>query len=744
MTYGIQILRDNGSVNLDSGTVGGVFIEVVTMGASTSGAKTYTRVIGGTLYAYTLEAGNHVVTFSTNGLGQAVMSWSPSTGSNASQSKFAVFAKKLTATDVYGLNIVNDIEEVLVDTQYPVPQYLGSAASTNSTVGLLLPSGYVRYTFTVDASLLNAMGGTTYDRIVMMAMPSNGAADVWYAQATTFIAAGNTTTSAVIYILALQNASFVAPGVYVYALNKTPAASVGMGLQVYNAGDVIFSASAESLSVQQYLDITAPANNATAAYSVTFPAYAAAALPIYSNATPAGDGTDYYRMFYRRSGTQLEVKTVTIDHLGGFISLSHEYGNKSGSYGAVMDVSGIGYQATNFTPSSPPFSAPVITQQPASTGQMVEGQTMTLYCVATGNTSPTYQWLRNGGPVTGATSSTSYSRVLGAGDSTGDRYSCYVSNGAGYVTSVEAVLTVSRPTADQPTAGPPVITTQPTGRSATQDPQGSVLFSIVASPAQSYKWYRSGSEVVGATGPDYYSPTATVGDFPIYCVVSANGQVTQSNTVNLHVGSAQSPAPVISTQPVNTSTTLNTAAALTCVASPVTSYLWYLNEVSTGQVGTTYYPPTDVVGSVSVYCVCTNTGTNTNSAYATFTVTSGGGTYTSYNNMPDYYDEQYDATVEMYVSGDDTWHNGSGDYTLYDVMVSISSSSPATPFSGGANQSDTWYSFASSPLQRWVLKQPTTFRSGLSTHVQGRITIRLRSNGQEVSASNYLLSSVNS
>ncbi|RYF42014.1 MAG: hypothetical protein EOO25_08085 [Comamonadaceae bacterium] len=88
-----------------------------------------------------------------------------------------------------------------------------------------------------------------------------------------------------------------------------------------------------------------------------------------------------------------------------------------------------------------PVSPPVITQQPAS--QAVEAGTPVTFAVGLQDgTGASYQWLRNGAEVAGATQSATTLAAPAVADS-GSKWSVRVSNAGGAVTSSEAVLTVT-------------------------------------------------------------------------------------------------------------------------------------------------------------------------------------------------------------------------------------------------------------------------------------------------------------
>ena len=85
--------------------------------------------------------------------------------------------------------------------------------------------------------------------------------------------------------------------------------------------------------------------------------------------------------------------------------------------------------------------APSITSEPASRSVTV-GQTASFSVVASGTAPITYQWLKSGQPIAGATSST-YTTPATTSSDNGSQFSATVSNSAGSVTSNAASLTVN-------------------------------------------------------------------------------------------------------------------------------------------------------------------------------------------------------------------------------------------------------------------------------------------------------------
>jgi Immunoglobulin domain/PQQ-like domain len=90
---------------------------------------------------------------------------------------------------------------------------------------------------------------------------------------------------------------------------------------------------------------------------------------------------------------------------------------------------------------SPTSQMPQITTQPASQTVTV-GQTATFSVIATGATPLTYQWSKNGKPITGAAGS-SYTTAAAELSDSGASFTVVVTNAGGTATSEAAKLTVS-------------------------------------------------------------------------------------------------------------------------------------------------------------------------------------------------------------------------------------------------------------------------------------------------------------
>lgn len=100
--------------------------------------------------------------------------------------------------------------------------------------------------------------------------------------------------------------------------------------------------------------------------------------------------------------------------------------------------------SANNTNPTPTVTSPSITTQPQSA--FVNAGTTATFSVAAGGTAPlSYQWLRNGQPISGATSASYTTAALSTSDN-GAIYTVTVSNSAGTQTSDASTLTVNTAT----------------------------------------------------------------------------------------------------------------------------------------------------------------------------------------------------------------------------------------------------------------------------------------------------------
>jgi sugar lactone lactonase YvrE len=196
----------------------------------------------------------------------------------------------------------------------------------------------------------------------------------------------------------------------------------------------------------------------------------------------------------------------------------------TGSYDVVI-ANGYGPIVTNpvtLTVTPVVNNAVTITTQPADVS-VSAGASASFSVVATGVGTLSYQWRKNGAPITGAISAT-YS--LGAAQS-GDAgvYSVVVTSmSGGSATSGNATLTVGGGTTPTPTTAP-VITSQPVAQSVFSGVTATFRVVATGNPVPTYQWRRAGQPIPGANSATLTLPNVQPGD-------AANYDVMVSNAVN--------------------------------------------------------------------------------------------------------------------------------------------------------------------------------------------------------------------
>jgi hypothetical protein len=291
----------------------------------------------------------------------------------------------------------------------------------------------------------------------------------------------------------------------------------------------------------------------------------------------------------------------------------------------TLSLSGCGAltQTTALTQTSSRSSSspvpPSITDPPANQ-TILTSQTATFSVAATGTAPLRYQWMRNGTPITGATSSSYTTQVLAASD-TGTTFAVIVANAKGSVVSPAAVVTVNAP-----------------GRLNTS--VSSLNFGSVAidsSISLPVTLLISGSSDVAISGVSISGPGFNVGAIPSGLVLApgqtkvldvtfapaASGSVTGSVTIS---SNGATPPAIISLsgsgmQPVVHSVSL----AWTLGESNIVGYNVYRGSVSGGPYAkltpsldtNVTFTDTDVQAGQTCYYVVTSVdSSNTESAYS--------------------------------------------------------------------------------------------------------------------------------
>jgi sugar lactone lactonase YvrE len=219
-------------------------------------------------------------------------------------------------------------------------------------------------------------------------------------------------------------------------------------------------------------------------------------------------------------------------------------------------------------------SLPVISIQPIEQ-EVAVGQSITFRVVASGS-ALTYQWLRNGEPIVGATNSTYTIASPQLADSAA--YSVRISGAGGSIDSGAGNLTVT-----PVTAGAIPITARPISQSVAAGQ--SVTFSVTATgTGLTYQWLRDGATLTGATSSSYTIPSAQASDAGTYSVRITSGAVTETPFAKLIVGGATGGGGAtvnITTQPIGGVVEAGRSLTLTVAATGSNlTYQWYKDGVA--------------------------------------------------------------------------------------------------------------------------------------------------------------------
>ncbi len=165
--------------------------------------------------------------------------------------------------------------------------------------------------------------------------------------------------------------------------------------------------------------------------------------------------------------------------------------------------------------------APAVVTQPAS--QTVSAGSSVVFSAAASGTAPfSYQWLKDGTPISGATGSSLTLSNVQTGDAGG--YRIVFSNSVGTVTSAVATLSITS------VAAPPVITAQPLPQSVAISSPVTFSVSATGTAPLAYQWLRNGAAITGANSAAYTIASAQLTDAANYSVSVTNsaGSVTSS------------------------------------------------------------------------------------------------------------------------------------------------------------------------------------------------------------------------
>lgn len=210
---------------------------------------------------------------------------------------------------------------------------------------------------------------------------------------------------------------------------------------------------------------------------------------------------------------------------------------------------------------------PAISTQPQS-ATVTAGNTVTFTVVSTGSAPLSYQWSKNGNPISGATSaslSLSNVQISAAAD-----YTVVVTNSAGSATSNPATLVVNAALIG------PSIDTAP--QSATVSAGSPAAFTVAASGSAplAYQWKKDGAIITGATSSTYSIGAVQAGDAGSYTVVVSNALGSATSAAGILNVNTVAVAPTITAQPQSSGVASGGSVTLSVTASGTAplSYQW--------------------------------------------------------------------------------------------------------------------------------------------------------------------------
>jgi hypothetical protein len=176
--------------------------------------------------------------------------------------------------------------------------------------------------------------------------------------------------------------------------------------------------------------------------------------------------------------------------------------------------------------------APFITSQPVDQ-KVLDGESAEFSVVASGDSPLTYQWVKNGLDVEGATSSTYSIASVGTGDL--GYYNVKINNPAGSVVSYDAALSIFQA---------PVITSQPQNLNLNVSGFGYLNVAVMGDQPLSFQWDKDGEAILAATGSAFQIANAQISDSGNYFVTVSNaaGSV-QSNIATVTINEPLPPSP---------------------------------------------------------------------------------------------------------------------------------------------------------------------------------------------------------
>jgi len=265
----------------------------------------------------------------------------------------------------YGLRIINDNSELLIDSDYVNPTFVQklefNATPTSTETGIYsgtidnLHAGYYKRTYTTATATLNT---GTY--IVLWTLPDNGNVDVWYNFPTSVMDVNRTLTCEVYASTTGTTLTYTLPTAYIFATDVGSLSSVystGPALRMYNSSsEKTFDSHLTQLIPYYISDQFTLANSSSSAnINVSSPTNGIYLLPkaytIYQINATNSPGTTYqvlYDNVYKRYGSTLYSKQISSywNNVSGSTVLQ-QYGSGLDGYKSILIADGDLYQGAN-------------------------------------------------------------------------------------------------------------------------------------------------------------------------------------------------------------------------------------------------------------------------------------------------------------------------------------------------------------------------------------------------------------
>jgi hypothetical protein len=237
-------------------------------------------------------------------------------------------------------------------------------------------------------------------------------------------------------------------------------------------------------------------------------------------------------------------------------------------------------------------SPPIITQQPQSV-IVINGNTTTFSVTASGG-ALSYQWNKNGSPITDATSNTYTTPSLGPSDNN-QQYSVSVTNTAGTTISENASITI---------VYVPQITQQPLNVNIIEGNTATFSVDVSGTTPFTYQWRKNSQTIDNATLSTYTTDLLNQSNnndtYSVY-IENEYGNVTSNNATITIVY-----PPSITSQPTNVDVLVGSSASflVTATGTGTLTYQWKKDGVNIdGETSDTLTITNTIIGDAGIYSV---------------------------------------------------------------------------------------------------------------------------------------------